>query len=337
MKKPTDFAVLLSGFLTEYLPVQKGSSIQTIASYRDTFKLLLQYLRNEKGLLPERVKLASIDTAMITDFLKWLETERKCGISTRNQRLAAVRSFCRYAQFEFPEKLDHFQKILSLPSKKTTSTVVPYLTADEMRVLLSQPNSATVSGRRDLSILCFLYDSGCRIQELIDLRTRDLIFEPVGIAILHGKGGKTRRVPLEKNTVQLLKQYFSDQKLDRVGNTVVFTGNRGNKLTREGVTYIISKYVEPARREMSSIPERITPHVFRHTRAMVLLQAGVSLIYIRDFLGHTDVKTTEIYAKTDTELKRKAIEGTMPSVFDDSNKKDWTENTSLMEWLNGLC
>ena len=180
---------------------------------------------------------------------------------------------------------------------------------------------------------------GCAksVQELIDLRTRDLIFEPVGIAILHGKGGKTRRVPLEKNTVQLLKQYFSDQKLDRVGNTVVFTGNRGNKLTREGVTYIISKYVEPARREMSSIPERITPHVFRHTRAMVLLQAGVSLIYIRDFLGHTDVKTTEIYAKTDTELKRKAIEGTMPSVFDDSNKKDWTENTSLMEWLNGLC
>ncbi len=337
MKKPTDFAVLLSGFLTEYLPVQKGASVQTIASYRDTFKLLLQYLRDEKGISPEKVKLASIDATMITDYLKWLESERGCGISTRNQRLAAVRSFFRYAQFEFPEKLDAFQKILSLPMKKMPSVVVPYLTADEMQVLLSQPDTATVSGRRDLAILCFLYDSGCRVQEMIDMHSGDLIFEPTGIAILHGKGGKTRRVPLEKNTVQLLKRYFADQKLDRMSNTAVFTGNRGNKLTREGVTYIISKYVESARAEMSSIPERITPHVFRHTRAMVLLHAGVSLIYIRDFLGHTDVKTTEIYAKTDTELKRKAIEGTISSVFDDSNQKDWTENASLMEWLDELC
>ena len=337
MKKPTDFAVLLSGFLTEYLPAQKGASVQTIASYRDTFKLLLRYLRDEKGISPEKVKLATIDASMITGFLKWLESERGCGISTRNQRLAAVRSFFRYAQFEFPENLDSFQKILSLPSKKTTSTVIPYITADEMRILLSQPDPSTISGRRDLAILCFLYDSGCRVQEMIDLCTGDLIFEPVGIAILHGKGGKTRRVPLEKNTVQLLKRYFADQKLDRTNNAAVFTGNRGNKLTREGVTYIISKYVEPARSAMPSIPERITPHIFRHTRAMVLLQSGVSLIYIRDFLGHTDVKTTEIYAKTDTELKRKAIEGTMPAVFEESGKRDWTENTSLMEWLNELC
>ncbi len=132
MKKPTDFAVLLSGFLTEYLPVQKGASVQTIASYRDTFKLLLLYFWNEKGILPEKVKLASIDAAMITDYLKWLESERGCGISTRNQRLAAVRSFFRYAQFECPEKMDTFQKILSLPTKKTPSAAVPYLTADEM-------------------------------------------------------------------------------------------------------------------------------------------------------------------------------------------------------------
>lgn len=337
MKKPTDFAVLLSGFLTEYLPVQKGSSIRTIASYRDSFKLLLQYLRDIKGIPPEKVKLISLDTTVITEFLNWLEDKRGCSISTRNQRLAAIRSFFRYAQFEFPEKLNDFQKILSLPSKKTPSTVVPYLTADEMRVLLSQPNTAAASGRRDLSILCFLYDSGCRVQELIDLRTGDLIFEPVGIAVLHGKGGKTRRIPLEKSTVQLLRRYFSDQKLDRVSNTVVFSGNRGNKLTREGVTYIISKYASSAKAEMPSIPEKITPHVFRHTRAMVLLQAGVNLIYIRDFLGHTDLKTTEIYAKTDTELKRRAIEGTMPSIFHEGKKDDWTTNSSLMEWLDELC
>ena len=292
MKKPTDFAVLLSGFLTEYLPVQKGSSVQTIASYRDTFKLLLRYFHDKKGIPPEKVRLTSLDADAITDFLKWLEAERGCGASTRNQRLAAMRSFFRYAQFEFPEMIDNFQKILSLPSKKTISPVIPYLTADEMRVLLSQPDTASVSGRRDLAILCFLYDSGCRVGELIDLHTSDLIFDPVGIAVLHGKGGKTRRVPLEKNTVQLLKQYYADQKLNTLCNPSVFTGNRGNKLTREGVTYIISKYVESARAEMPSIPEHITPHIFRHTRAMVLLQSGVSLIYIRDFLGHSDLKTT---------------------------------------------
>lgn len=337
MKKPTDFAVLLSDFLTEYLPIQKGASIKTIASYRDTFKLLLRYLRDEKGSPPEKVKFAAIDADVIKDFLKWIESERGCGISTRNQRLAAIRSFFRFAQFEFPERLDSFQKILSLPSKKTIPTVIPYLTADEMRVLLSEPDISTVSGRRDLAIMCFLYDSGCRVQELIDLNTCDLIFEPVGIAILHGKGGKTRRVPLEKNTVELMKQYFTDQKIDRMSNTPVFTGSRGNKLTREGVTYIISKYIEPARSEMPAIPERITPHIFRHTRAMVLLQAGVSLIYIRDFLGHTDVKTTEIYAKADTELKRKAIEGTMPEILDDSCSKYWTDDSSLMKWLDDLC
>ena len=337
MNRMTDFATLLSCFLTEYLPVQKGASIQTISSYRDTFKLLLRYMRDEKKVQPEKVKLALLDREVITAFLKWLESERGCGVSTRNQRLAAIRSFIRYAQFEFPEKLDSFQRILSIPSKKTQTAVIPYLTADEMRLILAEPDRSTVSGRRDLAILSLLYDSGCRIQELIDLRICNLVLEPTGIVTLHGKGGKTRRVPIEKNTVQILRQYIADQKLDKKNDELLFSGRYGNKLTREGVTYIISKYVSRARAAMPSIPEKVTPHIFRHTRAMLLLQAGVNLIYIRDFLGHTDIKTTEIYAKADTELKRKAIESTIGVVFTESGKKDWTQNGSLMEWLNELC
>lgn len=337
MNRMTDFATLLSSFLTEYLPVQKGASIQTISSYRDTFKLLLRYLRDEKKVQPEKVKFALLDREVITAFLKWLESERGCGVSTRNQRLAAIRSFIRYAQFEFPEKLDSFQRILSIPSKKTQAAIIPYLTADEMRLILAEPDRSTVLGRRDLAILSMLYDSGCRVQELIDLRICDLVLEPAGIATLHGKGGKTRRVPIEKNTVQILRQYIADQKLDINNDELLFAGRYGNKLTREGVTYIISKYVSRARAAMPSIPEKVTPHIFRHTRAMLLLQAGVNLIYIRDFLGHTDIKTTEIYAKADTELKRKAIESTIGVVFTESGKKDWTQNGSLMEWLNELC
>ena len=339
MKNSSDFASLRSGFLGNYLPLQKNTSNKTISSYRDTFKLLLIYLETERGIKPGKIKMKDLTSQLILDFLSWLEIERKNSISTRNQRLSAIRSFFRYAQFEMPEGLAQFQSILTLPSKKSPKTEVPYLTAEEMKALLSCPSQSTARGRRDLCLLCFLYDSGCRVQELIDLRVRDLTLFPKGIAALTGKGGKTRRIPLEQGTVNLLDAYLREQHLSgpEKYDWSVFTGSRGNKLTREGVTYIISKYIAPARDKIASIPEQIKPHMFRHSRAMALLQAGVSLIYIRDFLGHSDLKTTEIYAKYDPELKRKAIEGVVPTIITTPvPAKDWTDDTSLMDWLKSL-
>ena len=339
MKNPNDFASLLSGFLGEYLPAQKNASKRTVRSYRDTFKLLLIYMESERKVKPEKIRMKDLTDRLVLDFLSWLERERNISVSSRNQRLSAIRSFFRYAQFEMPEGLARFQAILSLPSKKTAKPMVPHLSAEEMKVLLSCPNQSTARGRRDLCLLCVLYDSGCRVQELIDLRVRDVILRPKGIAILKGKGGKIRRVPLENGTVNLLEAYFREQRLTGAEKMdwPIFTGSRGNQLTREGVTYIINKYVPFAREKAPSMPEKITPHMFRHSRAMTLLQAGVNLIYIRDFLGHTDVKTTEIYAKADTELKRKAIEGVTPAiVMEPVQPEDWSDDHSLMEWLKGL-
>lgn len=339
MKSPNDFASLLSGFLGKYLPAQKNASQQTIHSYRDTFKLFLICMENERKIRPEKIRMKDLTGQLILDFLSWLERERNISVSSRNQRLSAIRSFFRYAQFEMPEGLEQFQTVLSLPSKKTAKPTVPHLSADEMKVLLSCPNPSVAKGRRDLCLLCLLYDSGCRVQELIDLRVRDVILRPKGIVVLSGKGGKTRRVPPERGTTNLLEAYLREQRLTDTEKMdwPVFVGSRGNKLTREGVTYIISKYVAHAREKAPSIPEKVTPHMFRHSRAMTLLRAGVNLIYIRDFLGHTDVKTTEIYAKTDTELKRKAIEGVTPVIVTETVQPgDWSDDHSLMEWLKSL-
>ncbi len=219
--KPTDFVEHLTTFLSEYLSVQKNASRHTISSYRDTFKLLLQYFGEELHIPPQKIKMDSLSHERISNFLIWLEEQRGCSISTRNQRLAAIRSFFKYAQYEEPERLAHFQKVIALPTKKAPRASVPYLSSDGMQALLAQPNKMTSKGIRDLTLLSFLYDSGCRVQELIDLRVRDVILNHAAVVILTGKGNKTRRVPLMKNTSALLQRYISENHLDITGNVTI--------------------------------------------------------------------------------------------------------------------
>lgn len=336
--KPTNFATHLTAFLSEYLPVRKNASKNTIFSYRDTFKLLLRYCQEQRNLPVERLTMDVFTHNLIEDFLKWLEESRKCSISTRNQRLAAIHSFFRYVQYEDPSGIFHFQRVISIPIKKTVKPVVPYLTSDAIQLLLSQPDKTTIKGRRDLTLLGTLYDSGCRVQELVDLRVRDIIMDNSPILIITGKGNKARRVPLMKNTLILLKQYITENFLDKPWKSdyPLFVNKQHNKLTKEGIAYIVSKYAALARNTSAAIvPNVITPHMFRHSKAMHLLQAGVNLIYIRDFLGHEDIKTTEIYAKCDTELKRQAIENAYPDLID-SNLPDWNKDTALVDWLANL-
>lgn len=335
--KPTDFATHLTGFLSVYLPRQKNASNNTIASYRDTFKLLLRYCLQQKDIPVEKLNMSMLTHVIIADFLQWIEEERKCCISTRNQRLAAIHSFFRYVQYEEPSGILHFQKVIALPVKKASKPSVPYLTPEAMKFLLSQPDKMTVKGRRDLTLLSVLYDSGCRVQELVDLRVRDVVLDNPAVLILTGKGNKVRRVPLMKNTLTLLQHYLQEYSLDEdwKKDYPLFINKQRNKLTKEGIAYIISQYVGSARRMSLSMPEKVTPHMFRHSKAMHLLQAGVSLIYIRDFLGHEDIKTTEIYAKCDTELKRQAIENAYPNLVD-SNLPDWNKDAALLDWLSSL-
>lgn len=335
--KPTDFAKHLTEFLSVYLPSQKNVSKNTIYSYRDAFKLLIKYCQEIKSIPAERITLNVLTKELLTDFLAWLETDRKCSISTRNQRLAAIHSFFRYVQAEEPSGLFHFQKVVAIPAKKAEKTVMEHLSPEAVRLLLEQPDRKCPKGRRDLTLLSVLYDTGARVQELIDISVGDVILETPSVVKLAGKGNKKRRVPLMKNTVSLLNRYISEYKLDKPWKNEypLFTNNQHKKLTKEGVAYIISKYVAIARETSTLVPLKVRPHTFRHSKAMHLLQAGVNLIYIRDFLGHVDLKTTEVYARIDTETKRKAIENAYPDLVDD-NLPDWGKDEELLFWLSEL-
>ena len=335
--KPTDFSIYLTQFLSDYLPGQKNVSPNTIRSYRDTFKLLLRYFQERERIPPEKITMSCITQVRVTSFLDWLETERGCGVTTRNLRLTAVHSFFRYAQMESPESLFHFQKVIAIPVKKGRKKTVEHLTPEGTRLLLEQPDRNCARGRRDLVMLSTLYDSGARVQELIDLSVGDFIPGANAVLVLTGKGNKTRRVPLMKNTASLLVAYISENRLDVPHKKTypLFTNSQHNRLTKEGVAYVLGKYAAQAHEISDAVPVKVKCHMLRHSKAIHLLQAGVNLIYIRDFLGHTDIKTTEIYARADTELKRKALENAYPDLVD-PDLPDWNNNTDLMSWLSSL-
>ena len=334
---PTDFARSLTQFLSGYLPGQKNVSPNTIRSYRDSFKLLLRYFQEREGIPPEKITMAHLTPTRITAFLGWLETERGCGVATRNLRLTAVHSFFRYAQAEFPESLLHFQQMMAIPVKKGPQRLVEHLAPEGIRVLLEQPDRSGPRGRRDLAMLSTLYDSGARVQELIALSIGDFIPGSQAILVLTGKGNKTRRVPLMTNTASLLVAYIAENHLDAPHKKTfpLFANSQHNRLTKEGVAYVLGKYATQAHQISDAVPPKVHCHMLRHSKAVHLLQAGVNLIYIRDFLGHSDIKTTEIYARADTELKRQVLEKAYPNLVD-PDLPDWSHNPDLMSWLSGL-
>lgn len=338
MSTTTDFARLLTRYLAQYLPAQRNLSERTIQSYRDTFKLLLQFGREERGWKLEHLALGQMDRACLEAFLDWLETVRHCGVATRNQRLAALRTFFRWVSYEVPESLEQTQRILGIAWKKTGQPTVTYLAPDAMQVLLAQPDGHTTRGRRDRTLLALLYDTGARVQEIVDVRVRDVRLTAPAVLTLTGKGSKQRVVPLMSATATLVVDYLAEHRLDRpeFRDHPLFFNHQRRALTRWGITYILQKYAAQARASVpGGFPGTVSPHLLRHSKAMHLLQAGVNLLYIRDFLGHSDVTTTEIYARADVEMKRKALESaTIPGV--DISPMSWTEDADLMQWLAQL-
>lgn len=265
------------------------------------------------------------------EFLVWLENERGSGIPSRNQRLAAIHAFFRYLQSEKPEYMYQCQRVLSIPVKKAPQKPPVYLLDVDMEKLLSQPDMLTEHGRRDATLLSLLYDSGARVQELADLTPRNLRLEEPFYITLTGKGRKTRQVPIMKQTALLLISYLKEQKIDtadKLDHPLFFNCWKCG-LTRQGIAYIIKKYAENLK-----IKDKVTPHVFRHSKAMHLTQADVNPIYIRDILGHSDLKTTSIYSKSNLEMKRKALEKVETKAI--PNVPDWTYNNGLMEFLKNL-
>lgn len=337
--KQTDFAIKLSRYLGVYLPGHSGASINTIRSYRDTFSLFLRYCSDELGIAPHKLTLSRINHHLVEQFLLWLEGKRNCCASTRNNRLVAIHAFYRYLQFEMPELLSRCQEILAIPHKKTHKKVISYLTLDGVQALLVQPDISTAAGRRDLCLLSLLYDTGARVQELVDLQVNDIRLSSPTVIRLTGKGNKARLVPIMAPTEKLLRQYLDerDKEHSSHGGYPLFCNRVGKKLTRAGVTYILNKYLTQAHVSgNTSLPATISPHCLRHSKAMHLLQSGVNLVYIRDLLGHVDVSTTEVYARADEHFKRKALEQAYPSPTPVSEFVAWHKDDDLLDWLKNL-
>lgn len=332
--KTSDFPRMLSDFLLKELPGVRNQSSNTIASYRDTYIRLLTYCRDILDIKPEKLNVSDLTAERITEFLDWLERECNNGISTRNQRLAAIHSLFRYIQMQAPEYIFQCQQVLGIPFKKTDKRQVGYLSEDETKTLLAMPDNKTRKGRRDQAMLTLLYDSGARVQELADLRVGDLRLDFPAQVKLTGKGRKTRSVPLMDKTTALMKNYLAEQHLDTPSSFEhpLFFNSQGKKLTRQGIAYVLKKYADACGLE------DISPHKMRHTKAMHLTEADVNPIFIRDFLGHTDLKVTEIYSKTSIKMKKAALDKMKSGkdVIPEKPIKDWTEDKSLLDWLNGL-
>ena len=329
--KKTDFTKALTAYFSTYLPLTCGVSPNTCNSYRDAFKLLLLYFQEEKGVPANSIELRMLNRNLVSDFLDWLEAQRKVSVTTRNQRLAAMKAFAHYVQYRNPEYLENCTDIITMRPKKHEKPVIPFLTEDELKALLAQPDPSTRHGLRDLTLLSLLYDSGARVQEITDLQLKDIRLTNPAMVTLTGKGRKARQVPLMKETCTLLDTYIRNFDLNSEPLTApLFFNKKGEALSRYGITYILKKYVSQA--ELDSDTRKISPHVLRHTKAMHLLRAGVNMIYIRDFLGHVDISTTEVYARIDAEMKRKVFEEKVPN-FTPNTTMPWEEDKDLLQWL----
>ncbi len=335
--KPTDFSVHATNFLMHYLAAQRNLSPNTIKAYRDVFTLLLRFCRDVRGVALERLSLAHIDAPLVEAFLDHLRNDRHVSIRTQNHRLAALHAFFRYVQSEVPERLLQSQQILAIPLRRHPRQSVGYLSKELLAQILAQPDLRTPPGRRDAVLLSVLYDTGARVQELIDLNAGDVRLDPPAQVRLMGKGRKMRAVPLMDATVDLLRDHRRDNGLDRPehADLPLFQNRQGGRLTRAGVRYLLQKYVESVRRDHPGFTQPVSPHSLRHTKGMHLLQSGVPLEIIRDFLGHVDVKTTEIYARANLEMKRKALEK-VADVSPLPKIPSWKQNKTLLEWLHSL-
>ena len=337
MKKTYDYPAMVSGYFQKYLAGIKNVSVNTIHSYRDTFVIFNGYLEQERHFKLEKTSVSDLSRDMILEFLSYLESERGYGVSSRNHRLAILKSFMRYVQIECPDQMALCQSILSIDGKKASQPVIQYLSVRQTDVLMEQPDISKPKGRRDLAMLLLLYDSAARVQELCDLKVCDVRLDTPAVARLFGKGRKNREVPLSEPCVQVLRRYIQENHLDTPfrSNDPLFVNPQGKKLTRSGVSYVLAKYIRQANETADVKMPEITPHCLRHSKAMHLVEAEKNLIYIRDFLGHESIETTQVYAKANPEARRKALE-TMDRKMKTPDMPDWNDDPDLKAFLKGL-
>jgi len=304
-------APILQGFFTDKLIRQRRSGPNTIAAYRDTWRLLLQFASRATGTAPNRLDLAQLDTALVTAFLQHLEAERHNTIATRNARLAAIRSLFRYAALRAPENAEQISRVLAIPPKRCDRTVVCFLTAAEIDALLAAPNRSTRLGRRDHALLLVACQTGLRVSELIGLTRGDVVLGTGAHVRCHGKGRKDRATPLTSQTVAALRVWLAEQ--DGGPDDPLFATRNGGPLSRDAVAKLVAKHAAHAAPNCPSIAAKhVAPHTLRHSAAMALLHAGVDTSVIALWLGHEDPGSTQPYLHADLTIKEQALARVQP-------------------------
>jgi len=298
---------LVESFFRDHLQRAQGASPHTVRAYRDTLRLLLLHQADTKGCTVADLQLDDLRVEAIADFLAQLESERGNKAVTRNCRLAAIRSFFRHLLRQDVTNAEQYQRVLSLPTKKARAPLATYLEPEDVHVILEKPDRRTALGLRDHALLLFLYNTGARVGEALAIHGQDLDLTKPFQVRLHGKGGKDRICPLWAETATAL-QRLPTVRQGAPGDTI-FLSSRGKPLSRDGVAYILGKYVALAANDIPTLRRRhITPHALRHSCAVALLQAGNDITVIRDYLGHASVATTSRYVTTNLKMKREALE-----------------------------
>jgi site-specific recombinase XerD len=307
----TPIAPHITAFFEERLPIERRASENTCDSYAYAFQLLLTFASKRLKAAPSRLALEQIDAPLVVDFLNDLETTRGNGPSSRNIRLAAIKSFMHFMEYRVPSAMEQFRRILAIPVKKTESRLVRHLTTEETQAILDPPDPTGWSGIRDRAMLHLCYAGALRVSELISLRLDDLKLQPQANVLIHGKGRKERCLPLWKTTTAALRAWLAVRRSPPVPE--LFVSMRGESLTRSGFEYILRKHVRTARQRSPSLAtKRVSPHVLRHTCALTVLQATKDLRKVALWLGHAHMQTTEMYTRADASVKLEALESVMP-------------------------
>jgi len=306
MNAPISFAALLESFFTRRLMQQRQASSHTISSYRDTFRQLLKFTEQRLHKAPSRLNFGEIDAPLIMSFLDHLEKQKGICTRSRNLRLAAIHSFFRFAAFEVPTHSAQIQRVLAIPSKRFTRTLVQFLSRAEVDALLAAPDQSTWSGRRDHALILLAVQTGLRLSEVTGLKREDIVLGAGAHVRVIGKGRKERCTPISRTTLAVLKAWLRDRQ--RGDGCLVFPSTRGERLSVHGVQYILDKHRITAAKVCPSLKrKRVTIHRLRHTMAMDLLQAGVDRSVIALWLGHESVETTQIYLEATLAMKEKAL------------------------------
>lgn len=322
-----DFSYYLSHFLNDYLVIERQYSAQTIRSYKITFQQLIRYLVNNQNIKLNNINFSTVTREIICDFLNYIEEERNVSIRTRNQRLAAIKSFYQYCAIDEINNIDNIKKILSIKQKKYIKKLQEYLTEEELKQIFDSIDTCTRLGRRNMVVLVLLYDTAARSQELINLKIDDIRLDE-NFIILNGKGKKQRIVPIMDNTKILLIEYLKEFK---ISNGYLFKNNKNQKQNDCFIKDIINSITSKL-----SINKKITPHTFRRTRATHLLNAGVNIVYIQELLGHENITTTEQYAKVLLKSKFDAIKQATSTFINENKYTDWNDDQELLNQLINL-